>query len=507
MPKNKVNNNIKLKSGGGILNGADGLSVDTTVYPTTPTMLAYEDLVAGDLLKPYNDAGTPKIRKIHGVKATLQTTTTVANVSQIEYCSILRLSDTLSIANAQYNSTSYCFAVNITQAGVLTNGAVVNLNSGAGVFTMRSAPKLYRVSNTSFLAVWQGLQADGNTIYCRVCTVSGTTITMGAITTLVTGSTGTDSYEHNSCSAVEMATNTFLITFNLIGYTSNYLMGTIITISGTTISTNTIYTISSTLNSSTTNCEVIKIDTNKAVVVSNYHPSSLRAVIITVSGTTLSASGEANIVTAEIANISNSWYYAFTLRQINTNQFVVAYCTGTNVVTLATFSVSGTTFTQAATHNITVTHGNALPSLAVISASEVYVAINTRCQQYLIDSSLGIATAKYYDYSGAGPNKTRQLIDGNFNGACIFVEGTKWSGGNYAFVLRRFIYDHARFITSANASYNAGDTVPLTNVFTGFSGLTVGQDYYVRSDGLGLGRNTSYQKIGTAINATTILKG
>ena len=29
MPKNKVNNNIKLKSGGGILNSANGLSVDT----------------------------------------------------------------------------------------------------------------------------------------------------------------------------------------------------------------------------------------------------------------------------------------------------------------------------------------------------------------------------------------------------------------------------------------------------------------------------------------------
>lgn len=35
MPKNKVNNNIKLKSGGGIINDAtDGLSVDTTIIAT-----------------------------------------------------------------------------------------------------------------------------------------------------------------------------------------------------------------------------------------------------------------------------------------------------------------------------------------------------------------------------------------------------------------------------------------------------------------------------------------
>ena len=32
MPKNKVNNNIKLKSGGGILNDADGLEADPNIY-------------------------------------------------------------------------------------------------------------------------------------------------------------------------------------------------------------------------------------------------------------------------------------------------------------------------------------------------------------------------------------------------------------------------------------------------------------------------------------------
>jgi len=60
MPKNKVNNNIKLKSGGGIINDAtDGLSVDTTVYPantvsfpkTTSSAVAGMALAAGKLYR------------------------------------------------------------------------------------------------------------------------------------------------------------------------------------------------------------------------------------------------------------------------------------------------------------------------------------------------------------------------------------------------------------------------------------------------------------------------
>lgn len=51
MPKNKVNNNIKLKSGGGILNGVDGLELDPTTQPLTSyTATALEDLTAGDSL-------------------------------------------------------------------------------------------------------------------------------------------------------------------------------------------------------------------------------------------------------------------------------------------------------------------------------------------------------------------------------------------------------------------------------------------------------------------------
>ena len=60
---------VKVKTAGGILIGADGLSVDTTVHPATPTMPAYENLVAGDLLKTINDGGTYKLKKIEGINS------------------------------------------------------------------------------------------------------------------------------------------------------------------------------------------------------------------------------------------------------------------------------------------------------------------------------------------------------------------------------------------------------------------------------------------------------
>ncbi len=497
---------VSAVAGDGITVNASGIHVNPLTAKLYETLPAYESLVAGDLLKPYNDAGTIKIKKIHGVKDTQQTTTTVANLSQANDCSIIKLTSTLSIANGQYNSTSYCFAVNIASDGTLTNGSVVNLNSGADPFMMRSAPKLYRISNTSFLAVWQGLQANNNKIFARVCTVSGTTITMGTVYTLATGGSGTDSYEHNSCTATEMNTNTFLVAFNLIGFNNNYLTGMIITISGTTITTNTTYTLSTTMNYSYANGDVFKVGTNKAVVVGYYTPSSsyLRALVVTVSGTTLSASGEANIVTAGIVQPSNTWYYCFTAKQLDTNKFVVAYCTSANIVTFATFTLSGTTFTQVATTDLTITHQNTIPTIFVVNACEVYLSCYSRNQQFLVDSSLNITVGKYYTFGGQ-VHKTRQILGGLYD-ALIFVELTNYASGNYAFVLRRFVYDHARFVTSSNASYSVGNSVPLTDTFSGFSGLIAGMDYYVKANGAGVGNDSSYQKIGVAVSATKIVK-
>lgn len=68
------------------------------------------------------------------------------------------------------------------------------------------------------------------------------------------------------------------------------------------------------------------------------------------------------------------------------------------------------------------------------------------------------------------------------------------------------LLDHDEFITSANASYTAGDSVPLTDRFTGFSSLLNGVDYYINSTATALTLDSTYQKVGKAINATTILK-
>lgn len=66
MPKNKVNNNIKLKSGGGIIDGPDGFEVDETLHPlyslafptVTSTGTAAEVLSTGNLYRVAT-AGAP----------------------------------------------------------------------------------------------------------------------------------------------------------------------------------------------------------------------------------------------------------------------------------------------------------------------------------------------------------------------------------------------------------------------------------------------------------------
>jgi len=68
------------------------------------------------------------------------------------------------------------------------------------------------------------------------------------------------------------------------------------------------------------------------------------------------------------------------------------------------------------------------------------------------------------------------------------------------------LLDHDEFITSANASYDIDDEVPIVNTYTGFTDLVEGIDYYINSGADGVTLDDTYKKVGKAINNTTIIK-
>jgi len=497
------------KSGGGILVGASGLEIDETLAKKFLTLPAYENLVAGDLLKPYDDGGTVKLKKIHGIKDLDQTTTTLYGADSPVREIVLALTDSLIITGGKdiYSQNFNIFAVNIDSAGVLTNGSTIVLNSGASPLPMRQAPQLIRVDDTTFIAVWGGVQANANTIFARAFSVSGTTITAGTLLTAITGSTGTDSYEHNSVSICNLDTNKFLLAWNVIGYDSQYMNGMVLTLSGTTITPNAVQRLSSTINNTFSNLVAVKMDTNKAVIVACYVPSSeyLRALIVSVSGTTISVSGENNIKTISLALLSGTYYRAFNAKQLDTDKFVVAYCSGTDTVGLITFSLSGTTFTEVSSASQTFTHQSSIPSIVVMDTAEVWVNVYNSIFQYYIGADLTLSKGSIYSGS-ATRSYSRRIMD-KFKGALIFVNSMISAGSNYYYTsFRRFILDHAKFITSANSSYTAGDDVPIVDIFTGFSGLAIGNNYYIKPDATNVVEDSTYQKVGMAIGTNKIAK-
>jgi len=502
--KTKVNNNIKLKSGGGLVNDAtEGMSVEQSLIPQS--LPAYESLVAGDLLKPYDDNGVIKLRKISGIKNTEQSTTRIYDASNAGYAVLLKLTNNLFISGNCCSGSSFIFAVNITDAGVLTDGSDVNVNTGAVPYLMRHAPKLIRVNDTSFIAVWQGVQANNNKIFARLYTVSGTTLSYGPVVTIAAGSTGTDSYEHNCLSICNLDTDKFLLVWNLIGYDSTCTNGMVLTISGGSLVTNGITRISHTMNSNYVNAVAIKMDTNKAVVVGVYNPSSeyLRAVIVTVSGTSISVSGENDIKTLSCAQISSSYYRAFDVAPLGVDKFAIAYCSSTDIIGVITFSLSGTTFTEISSISATLTHNSSVPSITVLSSGELYVNYNNTLYQVSIDSTLSAVFSGSYTGDITTSRTRYALIE--FKGTLNFI--TRMIGPtNYYTVYRRFLLDHSKFVTSTNASYTTDDNVPITGAFTGFSGLIAGLDYYINSAANSVTVDSTYQKVGKAINATTIIK-
>ncbi|MDV3426736.1 MAG: hypothetical protein LIR50_06040, partial [Bacillota bacterium] len=140
-------------------------------------------------------------------------------------------------------------------------------------------------------------RGTNSTLAGIVCTISGTTITAGTDTTLVSG---TNTYQY--ASAVLIDTNKVFIAHNGNG---SYLKGMICTISGTTITADT-----DTILVSGTNmhqyASAVLIDTNKIFIahssdtITNYY---LNGMICTISGTTITAGSDTTLV-SEI-NASN----------------------------------------------------------------------------------------------------------------------------------------------------------------------------------------------------------
>lgn len=216
----------------------------------------------------------------NGVFGTIGAATeNIAGDIQPQVISMCRLTDTSYVI--YYYSGSYSYAKICTVSGTTvtagSQSAAMSAGYGLDIYQMRVA----RLSDTSFVAVHDRQNANGNYLEAVACTISGTNVTVGTIKTDING-TIASAYPI----VVPLTSTSFIIASQGI---DGYLDAVYCTVSGTTISSNTYKRnlSGSKVVGSLDGCRLS--DTSFALVFkqTTSYPNNAQGLVCTVSGTTI----------------------------------------------------------------------------------------------------------------------------------------------------------------------------------------------------------------------------
>jgi len=216
-------------------------------------------------------------------------------------------------------------------------------------------------------------QSDGTNKYLNgvICTISGTTITPGTDTTLV--STSDSAYMANGSSAVLIDTDKVFIAHASDG-TNKYLNGIVCTISGTTITPGTDTTLVNVSNSATILSPVL-IDTNKVFIAHSNNSSNyyLNGVICTISGTTITPGTDTTLVSTQYAgNVAS-------IALIDTNKVFIAHQSNSNYyLNGIVCTISGTTITTGTDTTLrSIMYSSNGAKVCFIDTNKVFITHNS----------------------------------------------------------------------------------------------------------------------------------
>lgn len=225
--------------------------------------------------------------------------------------------------------------------------------------------------NKVFIAYGKG---NNILLYGIVCTISGTTITIGTETQL-----STDSYSGSTVSAVVLNENKVFIAHRA----NNYLNAIICEINETIITTGTDTQIS-TDNYSGYIISAVKLNESKVFIAhsrtSNYN---LNAIICTLSGTTITVGTDTQLST------NNYTGYTISVVALNESKVFIAHSNSSyynlygTVCTIEETTITAGTLTQLSTGNYT---GKTISAIT-LNENKVFIA----------HSSLASGSGTYYD--------------------------------------------------------------------------------------------------------------
>lgn len=372
---------------------------------------------------------------------------------------------------------------------------VVTMNAGETDFANGTEAIIYNTGNgvrwydvcqigvDKFLFIFQtdtGGSPAG--IKCAVISISGTTITVGTIQTIE--STGGTSY---FCACAKLDTDKAIIFYRKDA--DGFLYGQVLTVSGTTISTNTAYACKST-NASYYGVSATDTATGAGVVVfAKNSDSNLYARAYTVSGTAITFNTENSLFTT-----STSQQFYCKLGTISATKLLLCYeDQGTPPVTskCATIDITsgGATLTMSSTLQLSTENSTRIYGMTVISQTFALVASvegDTSYKVWFINISSTTPTS--VSSYAVGHTTTSYLYHG-----CAVVKVAPWTyviegggsnaDGDYIFKLTPESSNFIGVAESAIADTATGAILKRFLKHTIWSGLTAGSKYYVDDNG------------------------
>ena len=297
------------------------------------------------------------------------------------------------------------------------NSKNVEIGDTYQIYDTFSSPKpttsAIQVSKNKIFLLYNG----NNALRSVICTISGTTITLGTETIIETNS----SYTYPIFSGALINDNKVLVAYALQSV-SGYAYSVVCTISGTTI---TIGTKSNYISSALANIAVITLESDKAIVIYGRRPSSdyveIHGRICTISGTTITLGTDKTI---------NSHSYSGTVisaKLIDTNKVFIAHTYSYNYNLYAQVcTISGTTITVGSDTSLVTTANSGSNNIQAVTVDTNKVVVfhqkdNTRSLNYMFCTISGTTITKYTDGAFNSTSNTADNANAIYKGDRLYI--------------------------------------------------------------------------------------
>ena len=466
---------------------------------------AGETLATGNFLKMFNNGKAIKIRGmgagsyINDVTGASKYIKQAVQVADNKFVICYMLSSTPAVFSLQAFSVS---------GQIITAGTSVDVDATSGI--NNSGNVCLEVVDTDKVVIgWTETDAAPTTtsVRAKIYTLAGLVLTGG--TTLNVKNTAFDSSTNTNYFAASIKKiDTDKLIYSYFCNDGSYKdFAIILTVSGTSLSAGAEILVESAISWAYLPIAITILSTTKALISYGHTANYLTAVIATVSGTTINLGTKYNVITIG----SNGWKSLNAVTVNGGNQVILCYQDPTLLTTLyySLLTISGTTITGT-NYSIASILNNVEQGLSALIDNNKYYIYSSgykKVWKFFVD---GVNIVFKKAYTLTFPNIDSQqfcknlLVLDTVNQRGVFWNASYLAPGYGSQAVFGFV-DWDEITGIADKAYVLDETVNIKIRTGGRTGLAIGNNYGINYDASNvIMDDVSYQKIGKAITTTEL---